>query len=406
MLYLPRYIWRKKITIASLKEKLGAIPFKFRGSIWIQVVSVGEANLIEDLVRKLNQLYDYPIVISTTTLTGNRVAKKKYSSLAKVIFLPLDITAVLLKVLKNLQPKVFVAVETELWPNLFWCLKRKNIPIVVINGRISDKAFNRYKHIKPLMRKIFDKCDFVGVQNNLYKERFNYLGCQLDKISITGNMKFKAIKLDPVHLSQLRIKYANILDREKSITIIGGSTHNPEEETLIKTYKDLIDSNLDVSLVLAPRHIERITHIEKMVASNGLVSIRRSQIDAYKGKERCILLIDTIGELAYFYSISDLCFVGGSLIPHGGQNILEPISLLKPTCFGPFMNNFKDIEEIVMEKDAAIKVAGPEELKDVLFELVKDEAMRNKLRLNCLKVFEEEKASLEENLELIVRCLK
>lgn len=404
--YLPRYVWRKKISVSALKEKVGIIPLRYQSSIWIQVVSVGEVNLIEELIGKLRQLYDYPIVISTTTLTGNRVARKKYSSLAKVIFFPFDITIVIQRVLNRLKPKLFIAVETELWPNLFFSLKRKNIPIVIVNGRISDKAFRRYKRIKIITGQILRMVDFVGVQNRIYEQRFVSLGCAAAKISITGNLKFKSVGLSDEHLAHLKARYSKLLRQEENTVLIGGSTHNLEEEMLLDVYRQMVNCGCSVSLIIAPRHIERTPQIEKIISSYGFRPVRLSSMEGYVPGERCVFLLDTVGELAYFYSLSDVCFVGGSLIQHGGQNILEPISLLKPTCFGPFMGNFKDIEDIVLEQDAAIKVKDVSQLKEELFRLVSDEALRNRLRLNCLKVFEDEKLSLEQNLELILRCLK
>ena len=161
LIYLPVYFWRKKINIRALKEKIGFIGARgIHDAIWIQVVSVGEANLIENLLKRLKEIYDYPIVISTTTLTGNKIARQKYNSIAKVIFFPFDISLTINRILKAIKPKIFIAVETEVWPNLFRHLKKRNTPLVIINGRISDKAYQRYEFIRPLIKRFISKCDY------------------------------------------------------------------------------------------------------------------------------------------------------------------------------------------------------------------------------------------------------
>jgi len=407
LLYLPLYFWRKKINLAALSEKMGFIGSKaVKDAIWIQVVSVGEVNLIENLLKRLKEVCDYPIVVSTTTLTGNRVALKKYSSIAKVIFFPFDISLVIHKVVKTIKPKIFIAVETEVWPNLFYHLKKKDVPIVIINGRISDKAFERYKSVKSFMGKFINKCDHIGVQNKTYKERFSSLGANPDKIIVSGNMKFESIAINQERLLRIKNTYTSALKREDRLVMIAASTHSPEEEMIINIYKDIFAQGRAVSLVIAPRHPQRVSLVEKVISAAGFEPVRVSKFFSGPLSKRSVFILDTVGELLYFYSIADICFVGGSLIPSGGHNILEPIYFLKPTLFGPYMDNFKDIESIVLEKKAGLKVESQEELKQALLKLVKEEKSRTDLRNRCLEVFEKEKSSLDHNLEIILKCVK
>ena len=406
IVYLPLHLWRKKMTPLALREKLGLISSKeIKNSIWIQVVSVGEANLIGNLIKRLKESQDSPIVISTTTLTGNRIARKRYSHLAKIIFFPFDLSFILERVIRVIKPKVFIAVETEIWPNLFYRLKKKKIPIVIINGRISDKAFKRYSLIRPFMRPVLKKCAYIGVQNPLYKERFIFLGADPEKIVTSGNMKFESILIDEDKLHQKQEKYKSILKRDGNKLLVAASTHEPEEDIIIDIYKDIFKSPGGVTLIIAPRHPERIPQIEKIIRLASFNPVRMSKSEENLADTRNVFIADTVGELIYFYSIADICFVGGSLSKDGGHNILEPIYFRKPTIFGPNMDNFSDIEEIVLEKGAGIKVRNREELGEVLLGLVSDTALKNNLRDRCQEVFEGEKKSLNNNLDIIVKYL-
>ncbi|MFH1900724.1 MAG: glycosyltransferase N-terminal domain-containing protein [Candidatus Omnitrophota bacterium] len=427
--YLPICFWRKKINFSAIWEKLGFISAcSGKESVWIQVVSVGEVNLVEGLISTLKDMFNYSIVISTTTLTGYRLAKKRYSSKAEVIFFPFDLSLVLERAIKAIKPKIFIAVETEIWPNLYCRLKRKNIPIIIINGRISHKAFKRYRVIRPILRRILNQCDYIGVQNQFYKEKFLFLGAKEEKIIVSGNMKFESISSDVPDLLEIKGRYLSLMKKEGSLLVIAASTHFPEEEIVLDIYKDLKEElKKDISLLIAPRHIERISGIEKMVASRGFDPVRISRIeecfpknavypirdnsskttDDYRRQpiSNRVYLLDTIGKLLYFYDIADLCFVGGSLARCGGQNILEPIYFLKPTVFGPYMDNFGDIQEAVLTAGAGIQVENTQELKEIIARLINDRALRDNLRDKCRKVFEEERASYEKNIQIILRCL-
>jgi len=407
ILYFPIYLYRKKINLKALKEKIGFthLDDRYKNCIWIHVVSVGEAQLVGTFIEKLRDQFNHPIVISTTTLTGNRIAKQKYHAIAKVIYFPYDISLILTRLLDRINPSLFVAVETEIWPNLFYRLKRRKIPIVLVNGRISDKAFARYKRIKMLTRPVLNWCRYIAVQNQTYKERFIELGCRPEQILITGNMKFESISVEPELLEKIKADYNSILKRDNKLLIIAASTHYPEEEIILKIYQEILKSCENISLLIAPRHPERIPLIEKDIISSGFEPLRMSSLKE-KGGNKKIFLLDTMGELLYFYAVSDICFVGGSLTPHGGHNILEPIYFEKPTIFGPSMENFQDIEEIVLDKGAGIKIENTHQLREIILQLINNKALRDSLSEKCRKVFTEEKRSLDKHIELISKCLE
>ncbi|MDD4182946.1 MAG: 3-deoxy-D-manno-octulosonic acid transferase [Candidatus Omnitrophica bacterium] len=407
-IYLPFYIRRKKINLAALKQKMGfagKTESKLHNTIWIHVVSVGELNLIEKLAKRIHELFGYEIIITTTTLSANKLAKKKYAGFARIFFFPFDISFVIKKAILAFQPKILIVAETELWPNLFYRLKKKHIPIVVVNARISDRAFKRYKMIRPFIRKTLLKCNYIGAQNKMYKNRFVHLGADKATTIVSGNMKFESLDIDEKQLQNLRNKYLNLLKKESSCLIVAGSTHNPEEEIILAAYKEIKELGKNVSLIIAPRHPERITGIEKTVKSYGFNPIRLSDPSKIGQQDNKVFLLDTMGELLYFYSFSDISFVGGSLANYGGHNILEPIFFLKPTLFGPSMANFSDIEETILENKAGIQITNQTELKEKLLELIDSSALRKEISLRCARVFEEERKSLDENLKIILKCV-
>lgn len=408
VLYLPIYAYRRKITFSSLKEKFGFIgQAAFKECIWLQAVSVGEVNLISRLIDKLRETFEYSIVVSTTTLTGNRLARKKFSSIAKVLFLPLDVSFIVSRVIRRLKPKLFIAIETEIWPNLFFKLKERNIPIVIINGRISRKALKRYRQVKLIIRKVLTKCDYVGVQSSCYRDIFLSLGANENKIVVSGNMKFEGITVNHEQLNQFKERYYPLLKPRPCVLFVAGSTHYPEEDMLLGICKD-IGGHLRTPfvLVIAPRHIERLPQIERSIVSLGFNSRRITQVTEGSTNENTVFILDTIGDLLYFYSFADICFVGGSFVDYGGHNILEPIYFSKPTIFGPHMDNFRDIEEIILEHGAGIKANNAHQLKDALILLLNDSALRNNFEAKCRKVFEQERQGLRENLNIISKCLQ
>lgn len=404
LVYLPFYFLRKKITFFSLLRRIGFWLPNLNKSIWIHAVSVGEVNLIEPLINRMIETLDYPILISTTTLTGNKLAQNKYKEKAKIIYFPLDIKLVLQKFLKKIKPVIFIAAETELWPNLIWQLKKRKIPCLIINGRISDEAFNQYKLIKPLMKKILAGCDCIGVQNERYRRRFIDLGAKPDQVLITGNLKFNNIKPKQEKIKEFKERYNPIMKSNSQKLLVAASTHSPEENMILDIYRDIYLAK-NLSLLIAPRHPERSEDIKRIVLSKGFKPIFISKIDQFKNEENSIFILDTIGQLLYFYSICDLCFVGGSFSGSGGHNILEPIYFLKPTLFGPSMENFLDISETVINNFAGIQVNSPKELKEEIVTLLDDKNKCLDYAKAAMNVFKKS-GSLDKNFKLILNQIK
>jgi len=401
LFYLPVYFLRKKTTFFSLKERLGFFPVIFSKSIWIHAVSVGEVNLIEPVVNKVAEIFNYPILISTTTLTGNRLAKRKYAKTAKVIYSPLDLSFAVKRFLKKVNPKIVIAAETELWPNLILHLKQKGIPFLIINGRISNQAFRKYKLIRPLMKKIFSGCSHIGAQTKNYKKRFISLGAKPSRVSVTGNLKFNSINPEREKINWVKKQYSPILKPGSKELFIAASTHSPEEKIILSIYKEP-DLNQKLSLLIAPRHPQRINSIEKIVLAEGFNPVRISRLSSPAGGKKDVFILDTIGQLLYFYSICDICFVGGSLSGYGGHNILEPLYFLKPVIFGPSMENFSEIRKVVIDNSAGIQVNSPKELKEKLRVLSNDKSKRSCYAQAAVDVFKNYD-SLDKNLKIILK---
>jgi 3-deoxy-D-manno-octulosonic-acid transferase len=219
-------------------------------------------------------------------------------------------------------------------------------------------------------------------------------------------MKFESVEVDTQKLNTLRKQYLPYLKKETNKLLICGSTHYPEEEIILDIYKEICEKNPTWRLLIAPRHIDRIGIIEKSISERGLSPIKISEIDQSSMGTNTVFLLDTIGELKYFYAFADICFVGGSLADYGGHNLLEPIFFAKPTIFGPHTDNFKDISRTILEKRAGILVKDRSEFKKILIELISDTQLQKEISLSCLHVFEEEKNSVEENLKLVLTCIK
>ncbi|MCF7870858.1 MAG: glycosyltransferase [Candidatus Omnitrophica bacterium] len=399
LIYLPVCFLRKKITIFSLLRKIGFFLPSCNKSIWIHAVSLGEVSLIEPIVNKMSENLKYSIVISTTTLTGNRVAYKKYGAVAKIIYFPLDISAVIKKFLRKINPKIFITAEGELWPNLISHIRRKKIPFLIINGRISERAFRRYRLIRPVMKKMLSGCSRIGVQNEQYRKRFIDLGAEPERVSVTGSLKFNSINPDEEKIQQFKQKYTVILKPNSRKLFIAASTHKPEEENILDFYKDL-HSKKRPTLLIAPRHPERVTSIEKIALAKGFKPVRISEVNNFEDKKNNLFILDTVGQLSYFYNICDICFVGGSLSGSGGHNILEPLYFSKPVLFGPSMENFSDIAKKVIDNSAGIQVNSFQELKEKVKILLENEKERNKYS-QAAKIVFEKADSLSQNLKMI-----
>ena len=423
LLYFPVYIARKRINLRAYLEKfsfIGGPKDINESSIWIQAVSIGEVLAIRKLVTELRaSRCCQRIVISTTTLTGYSVATRMYGTSAEVIFFPFDLSFALRRFIEKIKPLVFVAIETELWPNLFYQLKRKAVPIVILNGRISNKAYRQYKKFKFFTKKILSMCAYIGVQNDFYRARFLSLGAVSQRTALNDNIKFDSLDAEPSKIAAFHKLYSKYLKPVNSRLLIAASTHYPEERIIIDIYKDLVGT-FNLRILIAPRHPFRVKELAKEIISSGLQPVMISKLKETYSKfsleqdlknsgvvdesdKKVVFILDTVGELFYFYSLGDICFVGGSLVNYGGHNILEPMYFAKPTLFGPYMSNFLDIEETAIWHQAAIRVKDKQDLKNNIINLLNNGQLCRKLSKNCLRIFSQQYNILKNNVDVVLR---
>ena len=371
------------------------------GIIWVHAVSVGEVIASLPLLQRLKDRYpSVSLVLSTITDTGQRVALGKVPDRTKVIYLPFDLSFILKRTLKNMQPNLFITIETELWPNLLMMLKKRKIPAVVMNGRISDDSFKGYKRIKFFMRSIIDCVDLFCMQDAVYAERIKELGAAEDKIRVLGSFKFDTAPS------------LNIPEWTKLIShpvIIAGSTHRGEEDLIVSSYIELKKDFPDLTLIIAPRHPERFKEVEELVKKKGLEYIKRSEIEGRETRDKgqrkgLIVILDAVGELASVYGVSDVAVIGGSFIGHGGQNLLEPAFWAKPIICGPHMENFPFAKEFY-ERGAAIETDSSalcEKLKELLQSPEKMKSMGDKAK----ELYNEKAGAVERAMKEIERFLR
>ncbi len=337
--------------------------------IWIHAVSVGEVLAASSVVSEIKSRQPgIKIALSTVTDTGQAVARKKMSGIT-IFYLPWDIRHVVGRVMDDLKPRIFITMETELWPALIWSADQRDIPMVILNGRISDASYKGYRKIRCFMKSLLNKLSFIGMQSQADLKRIRNIGASEKISAVTGNLKYD---VEPPTLSD-----SSWLNQLKRPVWIAGSTHEGEEEKILDAYQRIISTGRDLTLLLAPRHPERFQAVEKLITQAGFSCLRRSGIDTGASSSSsvsgtAVVLLDAMGELAAAYRTADVVFVCGSMSPVGGHNILEPALWKKPILFGPHMENFRQIAELFLSEDACIQVADSDDLTLAVTTLLAD----------------------------------
>lgn len=405
VLYLPVMFFKGKFH-PGLITRLGILPkyLNLDRPIWLHAVSVGEALVIKNLVEELRLSYPHKrFIFSTVTTTGNKIIKELAKDNEFVFYLPLDIGFIIRKVVDRIAPSLLIVVETEIWPNLISYLYKKNIPIVVVNGRISDKSFPRYRAIKLLIRPILNRISLFCVQTSTDRDRLISLGVSKERIEVTGNMKFD---LEPV-VFKFDTSQIKLSDREQ--LLVCGSTHPGEEEIALRAYKKLLKEFPDLRLLIAPRHPERTKDIEKIIIKYGFNPVRVSQLNQSTSQPvnlPTVFILDTIGQLLSFYSIADIVFVGGSLVKKGGHNILEPALLEKPVLFGTYMFNFRSIFELFINNQAAILVRNEGEFIGEIRYLLNNPSRITTLGIKARELVLQNRGATHRNIERITKIAR
>lgn len=404
--YLPIYLFKRKFHKGFLL-RLGFLPknLLLDRPIWIHAVSVGEVMAVKGLVTELRKIYPgKKFVFSTVTPAGNKIAKSLLKEGDFLTYLPLDLSFIVKSIITKINPGIFILAETEIWPNLISCLYKRNIPIITINGRISDASFQGYLALKFLIKPILQKIRLFCVQTEQDALRLGFLGANKGDIKMSGNLKFD-ISCSLASLDKYIQNRSRLALGTKDRFIVAGSTHPGEEEIILGVYKELLVSFPYLRLLLAPRHPERSTRLAAVVSEFGFCSILTSLIPA-SCPSNPVFILDSIGELFSLYTAADIVFVGGSLVKKGGHNILEPASLAKPVLFGPHMFNFRDIADLFLRQNAVIKVSGKDELKSRITELLNNPSRAQEMGQRACRVILQNQGATKKTMQLIKSVLE
>ncbi len=368
----------------SLPQRMGFFQKpSFKRPIWVHAASVGEVFCSIPLIKKIKKEFPHlKIVLTTMTSTGNEIAKTSPLEVDQVLFVPIDHPLFIRRAIEKIQPCLLLVAETEFWPNLLRSCGKKGIPVVLFNGRVSPKSFRHYLFFKFFFKECLKYVSLFLMQTEEDRTRIIEIGGASQKARAVGNLKFD--QTFPSLTQEVITEMAKTLGFQgKEKILIAGSTHSGEEEILVMLYKELKKMDPHLVLILAPRHLERLEEVERILRRESLSYLRKTTLSLGAGRsdqERPdVILLDTMGELMGLYNLGTLVFVGGSLVPIGGHNPLEPLFFRKCVLFGPYMFNFQEISSRLIETRGAIQVSGKEELSSQLKRLLFDERARQEV---------------------------
>lgn len=384
-----------------------------RPCVWIHAVSLGEVNATRSLVDDIAQrMPDHDIVISTTTDTGYAAARRQYPS-RQVFRYPLDLTAVVQRVLRRIRPTVIVLMELEVWPNLLALAQEKGIPVCIVNGRVTEeKSMWRFRRpiLRWLARRMFSRLTFVAAQDETYAARFAELGVPPDRVHVTGSLKYDTAVLADEIPGADALAAAMGINRAQPL-IVAGSTGPGEEEMLLDAYRSLLAGQPEVQLAIIPRKPERFDEVARLIEARGFGFIRRSQqadatpshrqSEIHNPKSPAVFLGDTMGELRKFYSLASVVFVGRTLVPLGGSDLMEVAALGKPMCFGPHVENFADVAGKLLSAHGAVQVQSLDDLLATLHDLLTDPSRPTELGRRAREVVQQNLGATKRTVDLL-----
>jgi 3-deoxy-D-manno-octulosonic-acid transferase len=422
---LPYFIYQaifNRKYVSGLRQRLGFLPDAppntlndesgsgLRPAIWIHAVSVGETLAAKPLIAALRARFpQYRLIISTTTATGQAVARSRVTEADEVCYFPVDWSFSARRALDAIRPRVVILMESELWLNFLSECKTRAIPVIVANGRVSDRSFRRSRKFGFFVRRLYGLVTWFAMQSQLDAERAIGLGAPAERVAIAGNLKFE---IGAVNGSSKIVETAKIFALDSSPLVIAGSTTDGEEEMVIAAFEGLRKENglKQVRLLIAPRHPERFDVVARTLKSSPLRVARRSLPEGDCGGAEVILL-DTVGELAALYRFASVVFVGGSLVPKGGHNVLEPALYAKPIVVGPHMENFREIAAEFVRRGALLQLRGADpraltaELRDAFARLLSDKNYAETLGSNARRAIDENRGATARTVEIIAEYL-
>lgn len=411
ILAAPYYLWRlrgKIISGAGWGERLGFLPASFqqneRSAIWVHAVSVGETLAVAGLVRALRERYpERKIFLSHVTPAGREAGESRIQGVAGRFYLPLDWTFAVKRAMDCIRPSLLLIVETELWPNLTRAARASGVRVVVVNARLSDRSYPRYRLAGSFMRRVLENVDRVCAQSPRDAERFLSLGARPERVFVTGNLKFDALPPQTGDLAKLLIGALRIAQRGP--IVVAASTMPGEESLLLPAWSEIRRRVPRALMILAPRHPARFEAVSQLLAGKGLGYARRTELEMVQERMASqlagpeVLLLDSIGELAGIFNVADVVFMGGSLVPTGGHNLLEPAFWGKPILFGPYMENFRDMVELFLGAGGAVQIRDCSELARSAIELIENPERRRQLGEAARSLLKQESGATERVLD-------
>ena len=404
--------YRKYVT--SLPQRLGILPVSFNldadESIWIHAVSVGEVLTARALLQELRERYPrLRIFLSTTTITGHQVARNNLQFVDDVFYFPFDFRFIVERTLRLVKPRLFIMMETELWPNLLRACRASGVKTLLVNGRISSRSFPRYKLARPLFRHVLAHVDRFCMQSEESARRIIDMGADPARVSVTGSLKFDSLQIPGTPTAPDRgqnrvLRYFRIApDRP---VVIAASTLKGEEEPVLEAFQRIRATQPNALLIIAPRKPERFDDVERLARRAGWAVVRRSDLRVDAEPRQDVVILDTIGELAQLFQVATVVFVGGSLVDAGGHNILEPAVFGKPIVFGSHMQNFAEIARTFLDNSAAVQVSDGRELETALLELLGDPVRRASLGAAARALVEANRGARAKSLAAIAQLLQ
>ena len=404
---------RERGFIERIKQSFGFYPQETidkvagKNAIWVHAASVGEIVATSPLVREFRKVFpDSPILVSVVTTGGYEMAHRIIKDADAIIYFPLDLPFLASRVVGRIRPRVFLPVETELWPNFLKKAKQLDVPVMMVNGRISDRSVKQYKYLFGMLREMIGTVKCFAMQSSIDADYIMRLGAPRELVTVTGNTKF-----DQAYTSVSPEERAALIEElglsGASRIMIAGSTHRGEEELVLAAFKAVREKDPGVRLIIAPREVLRTLEVEHLCRKAGFTVTTRKELqkgDAARGED--IVILDTVGELGRVYGLGDVIYIGGSLIPHGGHNILEPAAHGKAIIVGNQMFNFKDIHALFRNRNAVVTVTNGEELTREMLRLFGDAAERARLEAETLAIINENKGASEKSARILVEMLE
>ncbi|WP_028130357.1 tetraacyldisaccharide 4'-kinase [Selenomonas sp. AE3005] len=403
---------REKGFVERIRQSLGIFPehaldkVAKKHCIWVHAASVGEIVATSPLIKEFHKEFPQtPILVSVVTTSGYEMANRIIKDADAIIYFPLDLPFLAGRVLRRIHPRVFLPVETELWPNFLKTARQMHIPVMMVNGRISDRSVKQYKYLNSLLTDMIGTVTKFAMQSDIDADYIMRLGAPPELVTVTGNTKFDQTYTDVSPEEKTAIIHEMGLENAEGI-LLAGSTHRGEEDFVLKAFKALREKHDKAKLVIAPRELLRTQEVIHLCKRAGFTVTTRTKQQEKGPQDADIVILDTIGELGKVYSVGDVVYVGGSLITHGGHNILEPAAHGKAIIVGHYMFNFKDTHALFKKREACITVNNAQELANEVVNLFDDEAYRQRLEKETLAIVGENKGASRKSAIILRETLE